>query len=259
MCTVTVLHTGDLLRVAVNRDESRRRPAAHPPFISRAGAMQVLMPQDPRGRGTWIAANGAGLVFALLNLLDDAAVLDRTPSRGLIIPAIAESESLEEAARRIEAIPSGSFAPCRVLVIDACGLIDVRLIGRRTVEVHALDCPLLFTSSSLGDALVEGPRRMLFEQMLPSAPLGGSIARDLAARQDAFHAHRWRDRPAVSVHMSRSDACTVSTTIVEASPREVRMLYQPAHCDAGTPVGLIIDRQGVADGPPRARREHAAV
>lgn len=255
MCTVTLVRTGDLLRLACNRDELRHRPYAHPPFITRAGTQHVLTPQDPQGGGTWIAANSAGLVFALLNAqrntpASSAALL----TRGLVIPSLFDCESLDEAAARVGAMPLERFAPFRLVAADEQTVVEVTTRGGWCeVAVHAVLEPLLFTSSSLGDALVDGPRRALFEQIV-GAP------GDRAAQQDAFHAHRWRDRPAVSVHMSRPDACTVSTTVVEVTPGEVRMVYQPAHCDAGIPAGLVIDRQRLDDdAAPRTRGEYAVV
>lgn len=256
MCTVTVLRAGEMLRVACNRDERRDRPAAHPPFITWAGDLQVLTPQDPQGRGTWAAANGAGLVFALLNEHRELAVggRGRLRSRGLVIPAVADAATLEEVAIQLDDVRPELFGPFRLLAADSHHVVEFSARGGRlTPALHQIDRPLLFTSSSLGDALVDGPRRMLFEQMLDTPW-------DLAAQQDAFHAHRWRDRPAVSVHMSRPDACTVSTTTVEVTDRDVRMLYHPAHFCGGTPVGLVIDRQDVGHASARRpRREYAAV
>lgn len=255
MCTVTVVRDAAGLRVACNRDESRQRREAHPPHITRAGRLLVLTPQDPDGGGTWIAANSAGLVFALLNVHTG----ERSPggvSRGRVIPMLVEAESLDDAVCRMVALPVGSFAPFRLVVADDEDAVAVRVVnGIRDLRVLATETPLLFTSSSLGDALVDGPRRALFEQMVERA-----APRERSARQDAFHAHRWRDRPAVSVHMSRPDACTVSTTIVETTPREVRMVYHQRYCDPGTPVGLIIDRREVHDDASRRTRgQHAAV
>jgi hypothetical protein len=256
MCTVTIVRAGDLLRVACNRDELRQRPQAHAPFVTRIGRHLVLAPQDPQGGGTWIAANSAGLVFALLNAHPSSAgAPPKARSRGLIIPMLAGCDSLDDVRQQLDDVPSDTFAPCRVLVAADDDVIEIGLgLGHRTIAAYGVSRPLLFTSSSLGDALVEGPRRLLFEQML-CAP-GRSVE-----RQDAFHAHRWRDRPAVSVHVSRPEAATVSTTVVEATSREMRMIYAPTHCDAGTPVGLIIDRQQIGDDahPRRPRREHAAV
>lgn len=262
MCTVTIVRAGDLLRVACNRDELRRRPAAFAPFITRAGGQQVLTPQDPQGRGTWIAANSAGIVFALLNVNSIPTARTRgLQSRGLIIPMVAECSSIDEIAWRVEDIGQDAFAPCRLIVVDHDIAVVVSIgTGQREIEVHTVAQPLLFTTSSLGDALVDGPRRLLFEQMIPATGFSAGRATDVAAQQDAFHAHRWRDRPAVSVHMSRPDACTVSTTVVEITAEEVRMVYQPSFCDAGTPVGLIISRQqGDHDAASRPRREYAAV
>jgi hypothetical protein len=271
MCTVTVLRAGDTVRVACNRDERRVRSQAHPPFITRIGTVHVLTPQDPQGGGTWIAANSYGLVFALLNRHVSVAIgSEAVRSRGLVIPALADSATLDEAAYRINDLQPREFAPFKLLVAD---LLDVSEFfaqdGEWRAHMHRLSQPLLFTSSSLGDELVDGPRRLLFEQMLGTPCASTSLragpstslrAGDVKAQQDAFHAHRWRDRPAISVHMSRPDACTVSTTTVEVTARHVRMLYQPAHCDAGTPVGLVIDRQDVSDAAaPRARGQYAAV
>jgi hypothetical protein len=255
MCTVTVLRNGDTLRVACNRDERRERPLAHPPFITLADGVQVLTPQDPQGRGTWIAASSSGLVFALLNAHSPGAPPAQAPrSRGLVIPALVHALSLEEVAFRVADLPAEQFAPFRLVVADLLHASEfVFEEGEWRAVMHRLAHPLLFTSSSLGDVIVEGPRRLLFEQMFATR-----ASWTPAAQQDAFHAHRWRDRPAVSVHMSRPDACTVSTTTVEVTARQVRMLYKPAHCAAGTPVGLVIDRRDVT-AAPRTCRQYARV
>ena len=80
--------------------------------------------------------------------------------------------------------------------------------------------PQMFTSSGLGDHHVEGPRRQLFEEtVLPGEPV------DWEERQDRFHAHRWRDRPAVSVHMARAEAWTVSRTTIEIDDARIVMSY----------------------------------
>lgn len=258
MCTVTMLRAGGVLRVVCNRDESRLRPQAHPPFITRAERSLVLTPQDPQGRGTWIAVSDHGLVFALLNVNHDTPARPGATSRGLIIPRVWDCASLDEVPERIMDLPRDTFAPCRLLAADEHCVLELRLTGTEvSVGVHAIDRPLLFTSSSLGDALVDGPRRTLFRQALAD-DVSALDADAIAARQDAFHRHRWRDRPAVSVHMSRPDACTVSTTTVEVARDTVRMMYEPAHDLEGTPVGLILNRQ-VHDAPHRTRREYAAV
>jgi hypothetical protein len=61
MCTVTVIPLSFGIRVACNRDESRERPAAMSPELRIFGGNQALLPIDPTGGGTWIAASEAGL------------------------------------------------------------------------------------------------------------------------------------------------------------------------------------------------------
>ena len=80
---------------------------------------------------------------------------------------------------------------------------------------------MMLTSSGLGDHLVEGPRRTLFDADPPRT----------AAAQDAFHRHRWADRLPLSVAMHRDDARTVSRTVVEVTPEAVTMTYTPVRDD----------------------------
>src|SRR5262249_23772703 len=92
--------------------------------------------------------------------------------------------------------------------------------GATAITQQRLDRPLLFTSSSLGDAIVERPRRGLFERFMRSR-------RDPLDAQARFHRHRWPDQPQVSVCMSREDAATVSHTVVDVSTEAVAVCYVP--------------------------------
>jgi len=53
----------------------------------------------------------------------------------------------------------------------------------------------MLTSSGLGDAVVDAPRRQLFERLVLRHERPWPLA------QDRFHAHRWPSRPDISVHM----------------------------------------------------------
>ena len=94
----------------------------------------------------------------------------------------------------------------------------------------AIDSPIMFTSSGLGDERVEGPRQALFADLVGSA--GGADGADVderlgdpRSRQDRFHAHRWSEAPQLSVFMARADACTVSRTVVEIGEERVTLTY----------------------------------
>ena len=231
MCTVTALGRTRLvspaspdpllMRVVCNRDERLSRAPALPPSMWKAGGRRALMPIDPESGGTWIAANDAGLVFVLLNANDGIpAGSQALVSRGTIIPSLVGCDRLPHALWMAQRLPVDRFAPFRLLMLDRDQVIDCwpgedGLHHRR----RALRGAMLRTSSGLGDAVVAAPRRDLFRRMITSA-------RDGQAAQDRYHRHQWPDRQAISVSMRRSDAATVSRTVVEVRAGSVRMDYQ---------------------------------
>jgi hypothetical protein len=240
MCTVTIVSTGPgRVRLAANRDEQRTRPPAPPP-VERTAAdpsgfgRRAVMPVDPASGGTWIAVTDAGLALTVLNVnLPGYAPAGPVASRGMIVPLLAGFASLPDAAAVAAGIDPRAYPPFRLVLCDARGWAEVRSDGRSLASRWAdhSDGPAMFTSSGLGDHLVEGPRRELFEEMFRGA---GRSADDLPARQDAFHRHAWADRRHLSVCMSRADARTVSHTIIEtdAEARTATLTYFPDAPDA---------------------------
>jgi len=68
MCTVSFLPLGgnDFILTS-NRDEKDSREIAKPPFIYNHNHLNVAYPQDPKAKGTWIAAAENGYILCLLN------------------------------------------------------------------------------------------------------------------------------------------------------------------------------------------------
>jgi hypothetical protein len=271
MCTVTVIRPeedgGAVLRLACNRDESRARPAALPPRIIDAGPRRAVTPIDPAGGGTWIAATNAGLILTLLNAHPGAgaaaAIAGETaaapappagtspataprPSRGGIIPLLLPAGRLDEAIAAAEQIDTRPYAPFRLVIADRNEVAELRpQHGRLVTTLRApADRPRFFTSSGLGDGLVEGPRRALFETRIDGRPATRAL-------QDAFHRERDPDRPELGVNMSRADARTVSHTVVELGPNEVRLLYHPDAPDRpATPASVTLALRPPAAASP---------
>ena len=202
------------------------------------GSRRALMPIDPQSGGTWIAANDAGVIFALLNANPAVSSASHASvsqvrgqqllSRGAIIPALVESATVSEALARAQCLPAKLFSPFRLLLFDRFQFVECwphqdRIRHRRSF----LSTAIMRTSSGLGDAVVFRPRRALFEHFL-------SHPDDARVTQDRFHQHRWIGREAVSVNMRRSDARTVSRTVVEVGCETVSMSYLPA--DSPQPV-----------------------
>ena len=224
MCTVTVVPARETIRLACNRDELRSRPAAQPSRIERFGPRRAVLPVDPTSSGTWVAANDAGLVLTLLNvnpgngLATSAARL----SRGNIIPALLHADTPLAAASSALALDAAQYAPFRLVLVNWREAVAVHSDGARIRLVWrtVLTSPQLFTSSGLGDQAVEGPRRQLFGEFFDRPG-------DRLAQQEAFHRHRWPDRPHLSVCMDRQDARTVSHTVVSLGQDRITLAYRP--------------------------------
>ena len=132
-----------------------------------------------------------------------------------------EGVSVDGAVRLAGTINLSAVDPFRVVLFHERDVGVLIFDGRETrVEREPLMAPLVWSSSSLGDAIVEGPRRQLFERML------GDDAKGWLSAQAQFHRHRWPLRPEISVCMSRHDAWTVSRTVVDVSPGTASMAYE---------------------------------
>ena len=248
MCTVTFVPFRDgrdpALRIACNRDESRQRGAGLPPRLRRFGDCRALLPVDPASGGTWIAVNDAGLVMVLLN--QNSGSMPRRVgaprlSRGLIIPSLLHCDNLHGAEKLACKLAHQPFAPFRLILASRTEVLEVSTATSQLqiVQRPISDWPLLFTSSGLGDALVEGPRRNLFRAWFQDVE-------GWVKKQDSFHRHSWPERPHLSVCMRRKDACTVSYTVIELRPLSAVMTYVPyAPDEIGPSVTLTMNLKAV--------------
>ena len=236
MCTMTLIPIDKGLRVAFNRDESRKRPIAFPPRLVLCGDRSVLMPIDARSQGTWIGVNDAGLVMGILNRnigLTRGSRDPNVPSRGLIIPSLLVRATLAEAHAAALELRAKRYAPFRLVIADRNRVVEiVSEPSDVTVCEYGVSSPLLFTSSGLGDELVEPPRRALFENWF-------TTPENWPSEQDAFHRHSWPNYLHLSVCMRREEACTVSFTTIELE-RELRvMTYTPGPPDEAAEATIL--------------------
>lgn len=230
MCTLTLVRgDGRRVRVVCSRDEQRSRSAALPPSRHERAGRVCVMPIDPVSRGSWIGVNDAGLIGALLNANPAEASSTGARSRGELVPQLLGLTSVEESLRFCSGIDGSLYAPFTLLVaaLDDGAVLSSDGRTLRVVARRAPDAPLMLTSSGLGDHLVEPCRRALFRELFDRSG-------DPLDAQHAFHAHRWKDRPHLSVLMSRADARTVSRTTVDLLDDEATVTYTPLD-DAGAP------------------------
>lgn len=225
VCTVSIVPNGDGFRLMCNRDEQRQRATALPPTLHTLPTGVALYPIDPVGGGTWVGVNDAGLAAALLNRTISTAGASPKPelrSRGLIVPELLRCRSLRDAVDLAASIDVSTFNPFRLVVVQPTAATVIASDGA-SLTTRSLDTskPCMLTSSSLGDERVEQPRMNLFERLVVRRK------RDTLAGQARFHEHRWPSRGAVSVTMERSDARTVSRTVISVTSRGVELQYDP--------------------------------
>jgi hypothetical protein len=184
---------------------------------------RAVLPIDSASGGSWIAVNDAGLVMVIVNRNPGGMPVKSAPlSRGAILPLLLHCDSLRAAERLALDLNGAGFAPFRLILATRTeASVVVSGGGVMPAAQHlAIKGPLLFTSSGLGDALVEGPRRRLFEQMCKEPAWRPE-------EQDSFHRHSWPRATQLSVCMRRPDACTVSHTIVELGRDTATLTYLP--------------------------------
>ena len=233
-----------LFRVVVNRDELRTRAAALPPTVLDTAAGRVVMPVDAQGGGTWVAAAESGLVFALLNGADaPGTAVTPAPSRGWVIPRLVESESIDDALRRLQELDLSAFRPWRLIVSDGVRFLDAerRAGGRLRYLKGLMPARFMATSSSRRQAEALRRRSEVFRELVVPAD---------ERTQDRFHVDRCEEDPALGVLMERADARTVSRTTIEIGVGRVLMCYQPLPAGSAPSVATTntLLRHGVRRG-----------
>jgi hypothetical protein len=99
----------------MNRDEQFTRPPALPPEIFG----NAVYPHEAVTGGTWLAVNATGFTLALLNKNSDGPLPAKTRSRGEIIPALIDSNSLAAVQRRLLEFGFKGIWPFRLIAISA--------------------------------------------------------------------------------------------------------------------------------------------
>ncbi len=236
MCTVVFfpLDGGGYL-LGHNRDESVSRVRGTPPRSRRERGVATLAPLDPEGNGTWIGVNELGLTACILNASEtNPSRLPPTPlSRGLILRGLLPLDSIDAAWAKLEegrdqlrgvrafhvvvAIRGGSrpgeAARARAGWFRWNGIDLSRGVG---------EGPALFVSSGFDQRGAERERGRQWRAFLESPPAG---EREVPARVGSWLASHEPERGALSVCMHRSDAATVSRTIVTVSGGAASLAY----------------------------------
>ena len=118
MCTLTWFNTDQGYEVFFNRDEQRARKVAIPPQRFLDKNVEVIIPTDPDGGGSWISVNQHGMTLCLLNYYQ--GTIPRRPliSRGLLLRSLARLAEINEVTQQLLDIDLGQYAPFTLVVFQ---------------------------------------------------------------------------------------------------------------------------------------------
>lgn len=236
MCSLTFWPRRDGFRLAMNRDEQRRRIPGRPPECFQVGQRRILHPTEPGG-GTWISLNDHGVVFALLNAY--SIETQSTPdagfrSRGAIILALRDAVACDEASARLQALNLRSTRPFRLFgFFDRGRQIQEWTWNAATVSLaRHRSVPAAWHSSGYQEPEAQRLRGETVRSRLQD-PDAGTL--EWLRRLHGSHAPVCGP---FSICMHREDAATVSYSEVEVTAAAMTLRHhQGALC--GTPAWSV--------------------
>ncbi|PMJ91208.1 NRDE family protein [Vibrio sp. 10N.261.55.A7] len=227
MCSVSWIINESGYQVFFNRDEQKTRAIALPPRQLTVNGIEVLMPIDPLGKGSWISLNEFGLSLCLLNNYqgsnsNSVENAGEFISRGLLLKQLSGFHNVNQVEKAFYQLNLNQFAPFTLLVFSpATNLLKPSVMAFEwdgsASNVYPTECPL-FSSSVEIDA-VKAYRLKQFNTLTEAGKSFESLL--------AFHAHHHPHHMHLSTCMHREDAHTVSTTYLNVSATKQSMAYVP--------------------------------
>lgn len=236
MCTVSWLRTPAGYHVFFNRDEHVSRAPESAPEEAVLGQVHWLGPRDGDHHGTWIGVNQHGITFGLLNRWDDVPELGAAyTSRGTLVASLMNLKTLTTLPARLPHDGLARYRPFALVAVAPGSDAQVITWDGRTVSIgQQARSGLIATSSGHDQVAAAAARSRLFVE-----PEGGWTAEMLTALHRSHHP----ERGALSPCMHRSDASTVSFTVVVVEGETIRMEYTPGAPCTGNATTYSIDRR----------------
>lgn len=227
MCSVSWLLEENGYQVFFNRDEQKTRALAMPPKQYQVNGVDIIMPLDPAGGGSWISINEFGLSLCLLNnyqgIVPDAPLI----SRGLLLKNMSSSRNITQLTEAFHRLDLNSFAPFTLLAFapnltQHNGVVVAYKWDGVQQNIVETDSPLF--SSGVDLARVQAYRQAKYDQLIST----GKNQQNLLM----FHSHHHSEHPHLGTCMHRSDAHTVSFTHLRNRHGQASMFYAPgAPCE----------------------------
>jgi len=239
MCTLSWQYSPAGLDLFFNRDESLQRPEAGPPVVECRDGVSTVMPKDPLGGGTWIAANSQGLIIALLNnyRYPSRVPAGQSTSRGLLVRRLSSARTVAEVRAFLWGETLSRYPPFILLAFNSqpCGPFKLEWTGETLKETRDL-AEMTISTSSLMPRFVPALRRYLVRQAMKRCEPGQAVGRLLDLHRNK---HGWPE--SVAIAMKRKGRATVSMSYIRVSETNLTFRYWPGfpgsnNCAAGVSV-----------------------
>ena len=227
MCSVSWLLEENGYQVFFNRDEQKTRALAMPPTQYQVNGVDMIMPLDPTGGGSWISINEFGLSLCLLNNYQGIVPDGPLISRGLLLKNMSSSRNIAQLTEAFHRLELSSFAPFTLLAFapnltQHNGVVVAYKWDGVQQNIVETDSPLF--SSGVDLARVQAYRQAKYDQLIST----GKNQQNLLM----FHSHHHSEQPHLGTCMHRSDAHTVSFTHLRNRHGQASMFYAPgAPCE----------------------------
>lgn len=232
MCSVSWWIDESGYQLFFNRDEQKARAPALPPQFFLQQGVQVLMPVDPVGKGSWISLNEQGLSLCLLNNYQGHKPAGELVSRGQLLKHLSSATSISQVELQFDLLDLQQFAPFTLLAFEL-GSDKVREFqwdGENVAIDYAIS-PHFSSAVALETAVAY--RQSIYNE------LATKTANDLLM----FHSQHHPEHSHLSVCMHREDAQTVSFTRIQVAKDNFQMSYvDGSPCSNLTPEALAAQR-----------------
>lgn len=203
----------------MNRDEQRNRHETNLISHNNLNQIDYYHPVDQSSGGTWFGFNNCGFVMALLNRYQDTNTQAKT-SRGIIIPTLLQSNSINDINTRLNNLSLPDFQPFDLIITSLTSCHRFSWNGKDLTNTEIpLNCPFVLSSSSIDSDFILKHRYQLFDQFKQQQNQSqNTILKN-------FHLQQNKKDTSSSVFMSREHTHTKSLSQVVLNKDTLKYAY----------------------------------
>lgn len=224
MCTVSFLPKGgnDFI-ITTNRDEKDSREIAFPPKAFTHQHSKVIYPQDPKGKGTWVAMSENGFSLCLLNggFAPHKSNLAYRKSRGLVLLDFFQFNNVNQFVINYDFKKIEPFTLIIVEYKSSLKLYEIRWDGKQAhLSFKNPKLSHIWSSVTLYSPEVRAEREQWFKDW-KRAKTNGVEAEDAID----FHTNGGKGEKESDIMMRREGVLTVSITQIVKSNKDISLNY----------------------------------